>query len=280
MAMNGLAEPPHRWDAETATPPVLETLTAAVGSEVDSMVKAGVRRLEPWIGFKNGCVVFPRQVGSCAERVRSLMESGMDDRVRRYIDQSMVVVGQHAADMFDQWLWRFLPDCESEIERLLCAAFLLLEDLNRIGPCYRFHVTGGINGLCRPRSFAQVRQWAWSARFDPYENRNYEVLTYCYPQVTFEPYRVDFLIGSLWSEPDGEDRREHWIAVECDGHDFHEKTKEQAQRDKARDRFLVSSGVKVMRFTGSEIWRDPTLCAIEVLRAVDPETSWVTGGGE
>ena len=46
------------------------------------------------------------------------------------------------------------------------------------------------------------------------------------------------------------------IAVECDGHEFHEKTKQQAARDKARDRD---------RFTGSEIWKDPGACADEVL---------------
>ena len=43
------------------------------------------------------------------------------------------------------------------------------------------------------------------------------------------------------------------IVVELDGHDFHEKTKEQAQKDKDRDRSLTRAGYKIMRFTGSEI---------------------------
>ena len=47
------------------------------------------------------------------------------------------------------------------------------------------------------------------------------------------------------------------IAVELDGHDFHEKTKEQAQRDKEKDRWLQSQGWIVARFTGSEVWNDP-----------------------
>jgi hypothetical protein len=68
--MNGLAEPPHRWDAETTTAALLSTVWPAVDPITGSMVKADVRRLEPWYGFKNGCVVSPRQVGSCAERVR------------------------------------------------------------------------------------------------------------------------------------------------------------------------------------------------------------------
>lgn len=47
------------------------------------------------------------------------------------------------------------------------------------------------------------------------------------------------------------------LAIECDGHDFHEKTKAQASRDKRRDRELASAGAPVVRFTGSEIFRDP-----------------------
>lgn len=55
------------------------------------------------------------------------------------------------------------------------------------------------------------------------------------------------------------------VAIECDGHDFHEKTKEQAARDKARDRAITAAGYSVMRFTGSEIWRDPFACAEEAI---------------
>lgn len=54
------------------------------------------------------------------------------------------------------------------------------------------------------------------------------------------------------------------LLVECDGHDFHEKTKDQARKDKRRDRTLQSLGFYVFRFTGSEIWKDPIRCADEV----------------
>jgi 5-methylcytosine-specific restriction endonuclease McrA len=79
--MMGLAEPPHRWDAETTTAAALQTLRPAVDPITGSMVKADVTRLEPSHGSKDGCVVSPRQGVSCAERVRSLMESGMSDSV-------------------------------------------------------------------------------------------------------------------------------------------------------------------------------------------------------
>jgi len=67
-------------------------------------------------------------------------------------------------------------------------------------------------------------------------------------------YRLDFAI----------DPEEERIAVECDGHEFHERTKEQAARDKGRDRALQAAGWRVLRFTGSEIWADPGKCAREV----------------
>jgi very-short-patch-repair endonuclease len=56
------------------------------------------------------------------------------------------------------------------------------------------------------------------------------------------------------------------LAVECDGHDFHERTKEQAARDRSRGRALQAAGYTVMRFTGSELYRDPIACVLEIVR--------------
>lgn len=55
------------------------------------------------------------------------------------------------------------------------------------------------------------------------------------------------------------------LCVELDGHDFHERTKEQAKRDKSRDRELQASGWVVLRFTGSEVFNDPYECASETM---------------
>ena len=63
--------------------------------------------------------------------------------------------------------------------------------------------------------------------------------------------------------------------VECDGHDFHERTKEQARRDRSRDRRLQDAGYRVFRFTGSEIYRDPLGCADEVSKWA--EDCWQIG---
>ncbi len=59
------------------------------------------------------------------------------------------------------------------------------------------------------------------------------------------------------------------VVVECDGHQFHEKTKEQARRDKARDRELTAQGYTVFRFTGSEVWTNAAACAEEVYQYID-----------
>lgn len=80
------------------------------------------------------------------------------------------------------------------------------------------------------------------------------------PQFQCAPYRLDFMLEDL--EYDVK------VAIECDGHDFHERTKEQAARDRARDRELQSRGYLVLRFTGSELYRDPWKCADEVQMAI------------
>jgi hypothetical protein len=59
------------------------------------------------------------------------------------------------------------------------------------------------------------------------------------------------------------------VVIEADGHDFHERTKEQAARDKRRDRDLQTAGWTVLRFSGSEIWRAPHECVEDVMRCLD-----------
>lgn len=76
-----------------------------------------------------------------------------------------------------------------------------------------------------------------------------------HPQAPVGKYAADLLLCL------GQKR----VVVECDGHDFHERTPEQAERDKSRDRFMVAQGLTVMRFTGRELTRDAGKCAQEVL---------------
>jgi len=57
-----------------------------------------------------------------------------------------------------------------------------------------------------------------------------------------------------------------FLGIEIDSHIWHEKTKEQAKRDKERERFLVSQGWKLLRFTGSEVFMDAHECVEETLK--------------
>lgn len=95
-------------------------------------------------------------------------------------------------------------------------------------------------------------------------------------QVQIDRFRVDFLIraytmGTVAKLTDtGVEKvnsQPHWrkLVVECDGHQFHERTKEQAASDRSRDRALMGFGYDVFRFTGSELWRDPWGCAEQVV---------------
>jgi very-short-patch-repair endonuclease len=83
------------------------------------------------------------------------------------------------------------------------------------------------------------------------------VLLYSQPRV--EAWRPDFMF-CLWDMEHEVGR----IVVECDGHSYHERTKEQAAHDRSRDRQMLLLGIKVMRFTGSEIYRDAAGCAHQV----------------
>lgn len=76
----------------------------------------------------------------------------------------------------------------------------------------------------------------------------FQIDIYFEVQAKIDKYTVDFLIQVDENK---------YIVIECDGHEFHEKTKEQAKHDKERDRFLQKEGYPVYRFTGSEIFNNP-----------------------
>lgn len=69
-------------------------------------------------------------------------------------------------------------------------------------------------------------------------------------------YRLDFALP------------EYKIAIELDGHDYH-KTKEQRTRDAKRQRHLEMLGWFVIRFTGSEIYKDIQSCVEDTLSLIE-----------
>jgi len=71
------------------------------------------------------------------------------------------------------------------------------------------------------------------------------------------------------------------IVIECDGHDYHERTKEQARRDRSRDRLMTADGWRVLRFTGSEIHRDADACVEEIASIIENDSidDWRSANG-
>jgi len=94
------------------------------------------------------------------------------------------------------------------------------------------------------------------------------------PQAKIGSYRVDFLVRD-----GGQDEsRSVFAVIECDGHDYHERTKEQAASDKARDRYMQAKGCLALRYTGAEIWADPIACAQNVFSVIDARLRDAVGG--
>lgn len=137
-------------------------------------------------------------------------------------------------------------------------------------------------------AFINVRGWGqWSRVFDTDDpgddrlaymvdcGRTHDSMTRydIWPQWKVGRFRVDFMIERVEPWASKEDGR--WkegpvarVVVECDGHDFHERTKAQAKRDRSRDRALQTQGLMVLRYTGSELHADANACAVEVCRAL------------
>jgi len=90
----------------------------------------------------------------------------------------------------------------------------------------------------------------------PIEQAFWEAAKHVIPELEREVwigrYRVDFLI------------RSKKVIVELYGYQWH-KSKDKLTRDAVRERFLQKSGYRVLRFTGTEVHKDPQGCAQEVV---------------
>lgn len=67
---------------------------------------------------------------------------------------------------------------------------------------------------------------------------------------TFDYMRVRAEYGVVWP----------LIGVELDGHDYHERTREQVIQRNERDRDLQSAGWLILHYSGSELVKDPYAC--------------------
>jgi len=164
-------------------------------------------------------------------------------------DKMQKVAAEMAARVYEHAAWEAEKGVQSPIEKLMYVAFRCWE--------------------LRPLGYVDLKVYN-------YANHSYNIpctwvsseefpcgRILVLPQVTVGQYSVDFFCG--WKAPKSYGHHLKWLAVECDGHEFHEKTKSQAAHDKARDRHLLSRDIPVMRFTGSQVWRDAEECVSEVV---------------
>ncbi len=115
----------------------------------------------------------------------------------------------------------------------------------------------GIHGVASPIEQIFLMEWIFGKHS---EDLGVKLI----PQKPIETergnYIVDFMI--IFSTSESKLGR---VVIELDGHDFHEKSKNQVMRDKIRERALISSGATVLRFSGSEVFRNPRACVEEVV---------------
>ena len=91
---------------------------------------------------------------------------------------------------------------------------------------------------------------------------------YFEPQVEIKTknkkYIVDFLIF-------GDEivntylKKDFQLIIECDGYNFHQKTKKQVDYDNQREYDLKMEKYEILRFSGSKIYNEPMKCAEEIM---------------
>lgn len=201
----------------------------------------------------------------------SAAEEGMDgqglDLLRRTLSLASLTAEARAAYAFAD-LKRF---CGSKIEEIFLTAL--------VARAHTFprsdsgvHVTGFFlmdweEWHEDPAGFIESR---FLDHFADQKHRHGALMIGAMPQAPVGVYRADFLfLGVIADSDDKADWKVIPLVVECDGHDFHDRTKDQVRRDKQRDRDMLALGYQCMRFAGSEIWRDPMSCLNEAINFLE-----------
>ncbi len=196
--------------------------------------------------FKRDELFSESHIGTDTQRILDLHDE--------FIDIALMLSMQ---EVLSQFLWCMegvLKKIESPIEKALFVSIVTMARLH-------------------------VQQQHYIVNFGEGKVLHYGDWTESYDRLTIETqkpigkYKVDFLIRYSCHIPDEENISGNTLEireliVECDGHDFHEKTKEQASRDKKRDIYLQELGYRVYRFTGSDIWKDPAGCAATIINSL------------
>ena len=63
-------------------------------------------------------------------------------------------------------------------------------------------------------------------------------------------------------------KSEFKLVIECDGYEFHQKTKQQVDNDNQREYDLKMNGFQILRFSGTEIYKFPLETANKIVKFI------------
>lgn len=172
-------------------------------------------------------------------------DSNFDSEIAKWGD----AVAFHARDEMVNWMRYWVSWCDSPIEKRF---ILEMADHHQGASCFGPSISTRI-WIDRATAKLTMGEMPTIDRIGTED----EVHVFC--QQKIGPYRVDFLVIATAAN-----RTSKQFVVECDGHDFHERTKKQARSDRSRDRAFSLAGYTVLRFTGSEIHADASRCMNEL----------------
>lgn len=140
---------------------------------------------------------------------------------------------------YEYELIQSVVDCESPMEQLMSIAMLEVgvENINSFNPFIDVVVI-------EKQSQIVIEGKTYYADF---------MLPVSYYKKTKNGFEIDFTKEFI---------------VEVDGHEFHQKTKEQVEHDNERERALQKAGYEVIRFSGTEVYHKAYRCACDVKRII------------
>lgn len=121
--------------------------------------------------------------------------------------------------------------CESPIEKILCVAVDVVQFMRR----------------------------------EEFDNWLFYWIPQCDVEDNNKTYRVDFMLTLEFFSEDYSNRSSVDIVIECDGYEFHQKTKQQVKHDNEREMRIKLLGYDVLRFSGTQIYENPMKCANDII---------------
>lgn len=198
--------------------------------------------MEKWDGFDSPEMIAKyRRTGYSAERWARAEKIYRTADVQERIDEACKALGEAmAAEMFyhmqRQALW-WGPPTESPIELIFQAWWEARETVFMHTTWHNVH---------GPTLFLTAQ---------------HEV------EVEGQNFRLDFIVHPAIRNDDQRRFKDEFfpkIGIELDGHEFHEKTKEQVSYRNRRDRLLQQQGWRIFHVSGSELFHRPAEVIIEI----------------